>query len=602
MKKHFFLLTVIAYCVFALVCGSSEAAQRVRFSTATIDNIVTPDLPEWYGAKGDGVTDDASKIQLLFDNCSNPVIPEGKTYIIGSAINVTRSNFHLTLNGTIKYKPGVTTDVGIYFTGDNTSYISHIYVTGHGVIDGNRDTVVGNVNRSALQFKYAHDILVEGITVQNIGDTVCGASSAAYGVAVLNSYDIRIFNNRFIGDCHTFTTGQGRSVFVPVLPVIYGLQFIGNYIDKMSDTYPGDVGVSVDINTNQSVVVSNNIIKNVPWNYMGVYATVASNTPTMKLAVSAIIANNSFYNIGGVAIGADVSTADPSSLYWLINGNHIERTGDWGISSTGRSVISNNILLNIGYHSPATNGVGNYGIVSGVADTIISGNFFDRTDNTVEPLEAGIRYNVGAQEQNLVIANNIIRDAVNGIEVGAQSFVTFTPDNVSYSTFTTSNANVTSAVWGSGTQTATFTITGLTVGRNYTLSFMPTVAGQVPTITATSGTSSATIPAIVSGTKEVISFTTSDNTVVFTATNTGASTWSTDKTWLSGIAILDKAIIKGNIMDGGIQIQNMSTVDFSGTMNGIVTENIASKFGSSASWRLVDGVNGNVVKDNIFGP
>ncbi len=602
MKQYKVWLFISIFCISFYpwnVSGSDYFNTNAR-------NLIVKESPysdvRSFGAKGDGITDDTAAIQACFDNSSNPLIPAGKTFIIGSAINVTRSNFHLRLDGTIKYKPGVTTDIGIYFTGDNTNYIKHIYVTGHGTIDGNRDTVVGNVNRAALQFWYAHDVLVEGITVQYMGDTVCGASSAAYGIAILNSYDIRILNNRLIGNCYTFTTGQGRSVFVPVMPVIYGLQFIGNYIDKMSDTYPSDIGVSVDINTNQSVVVSNNIIKNVPWNYMGVYATVASNTSTMKLGVSAVISNNSFYNIGGVAIGSDVSSSDPSNLFWLITGNHIERTGDWGISSTGKAVISNNILLNIGYHHPATGGTGNYGIVSGVADTIISGNFFDRTDNTVEPLEAGIRYNINAQNQNLVITNNIIKDAVNGIEVGAQSFVTFTPDNVSYSIFTTSGANIDNATWGSGTQTATITIVGLTIGKNYTMSFMPTVVGQVPTITATSGTSSATIPVIVSGTKEIITFTPSDNTVVFTATNTGASTWSTDKIWLSGIAILDKVVIKGNIMDGGIQIQNPSVADFSGTINGIVTENIASSFGISASWRLVNGVNGNVVKDNIFGP
>ena len=564
-----------------------------------------------FGAVGDGVTDDTAAIQAAIDNVGAAgggtiLIPSGRTFILGSAITVTDSNMHLVIDGTLKYKPGVLTDIGIYFTGDNAAFIEHVYVTGHGTIDGNRDTMVGNLNRAALQFQYAHDVLVEGITVQYMGDTVCGASSAAYGIAVLNCYDIRIFNNRLIGNCYTFTTGQGRSVYAPVLPVIYGLQIVGNYVDKMSDTYDldpatiaeSDIGVSIDINTNQSVLVSNNIIKNVSWNYMGVYATVASNTPTMKLGISAIISNNSFYNIGGIAIGSDVSASDPSNLYWLIDGNHIERTGDWGISSTGRAVISNNILLNIGYHSPATGGVGNYGIVSGVADTIITGNFFDRTDNTITPLESGIRYSISAPNQNLIISNNIIRDATLGIQI-ASSGPSFTLDNVSYDTFTKTNANVNNAVWGSGTQTATFTIAGLTAGTDYTLSFYPTVTGQVPTFTATSGISAETIPTVVSGTKEVITFTADNTTVVFTATNTGASTWSTDKTWLSNVPILDKSVIQGNIMDGQMFLQTPTTGDFSGLINTIITGNIAN--GSTYVYP-VNGVNGNVIKDNIFTP
>ena len=591
---------LVAESLSAPVIGSPSYTDNGYFA-----DLITPRHPERYGAIGDGVTDDSVAIQALFDNNDNPIIPAGKTYIIGQAINITRSNFHLTLDGTIKYKPTVLTDIGIYFTGDNAAYLEHVYVTGHGTIDGNRDTMVGNVNRAALQFQYVHDVLVEGITVQYAGDTVCGASSAAYGIAVLNCYDIRIFNNRLIGNCYTFTTGQGRSVTVPVLPVIYGLQFVGNFVDRMSDTYDLDplsagenIGVAIDINTNQSVIVSNNIVKNVPWNFGGIYATVASNTPTMKLGISAVISNNHLYNIGGVAIGSDVSASDPSNLYWLIDGNHIYRVGDWGISSTGKAVISNNILHDIGYHSPATGGAGNYGIVSGVADTIITGNFFDRTDNTIAALEAGIYYLISAQSQNLVIANNIIRDAVFGIQI-ASAGPTFTLDNVSYSTFTKTNANVYNAVWGSGTQTATFTIVGLTAGTDYTLSFYPTVTGQVPTFTATSGTSAATIPVVVSGTKEVITFTTSGNTVVFTATNTGASTWSTYKTWLSNIPILDKSVIQGNIMDGQMFLQTPTTGDFSGLINTIITGNIAS---GSAYVYPAAGVNGNVVKDNIWTP
>jgi hypothetical protein len=109
--------------------------------------------------------------------------------------------------------------------------------------------------------------------------------------------------------------------------------------------------------------------------------------------------------------------------------------------------------------------------------------------------------------------------------------ITLTPANVSYSTFTTSGANVTEAVWGSGTQTATFTAT-VEVGKEYRLQFTPTVTGQVPTYTITSGASYYTIPTVESGTVENIYFRASTKSVVFTVTSTDTSTWSTASTTL----------------------------------------------------------------------
>lgn len=104
--------------------------------------------------------------------------------------------------------------------------------------------------------------------------------------------------------------------------------------------------------------------------------------------------------------------------------------------------------------------------------------------------------------------------------------------NVTYSTFTI-NGNgfdITSAVWGSGTQTGTFTISGLTVNSLYRFQFTPTVTGQVPTYTATSGISNCTIPTVVTAVVETIYFRASATTAVFTATNTATSTWSTTAT------------------------------------------------------------------------
>ncbi|MEN6421668.1 MAG: hypothetical protein ABFD76_06930, partial [Smithella sp.] len=115
--------------------------------------------------------------------------------------------------------------------------------------------------------------------------------------------------------------------------------------------------------------------------------------------------------------------------------------------------------------------------------------------------------------------------------VGASLASNATAANVTYGTFTAGEGgNVTTAVWGSGTQTATMTLANLVVGKIYHWFFTPTVTGQVPTITATSGVGQSTIPTVVSATVENIYFRATATSAVFTFTNTGASTWSSAST------------------------------------------------------------------------
>ena len=116
--------------------------------------------------------------------------------------------------------------------------------------------------------------------------------------------------------------------------------------------------------------------------------------------------------------------------------------------------------------------------------------------------------------------------------VGSDLSGSLTPLNVSYSgTCTISAPNVTTCSWAtSGTQTLTFTQTGLTVGKLYRFQFTPTSTGQVPTITATSGVAESSIPTVVTAVVEVIYFRASATTAVFTATNTTTATWSTAST------------------------------------------------------------------------
>ncbi|MEN6423313.1 MAG: hypothetical protein ABFD76_15340 [Smithella sp.] len=124
--------------------------------------------------------------------------------------------------------------------------------------------------------------------------------------------------------------------------------------------------------------------------------------------------------------------------------------------------------------------------------------------------------------------------------------------NVNYGTFTAgTGGNVTTAVYSSGTQTATVTITSLTANKLYQWTFTPAINGQVPTITATSGIAVAKIPTAANATAETISFRANDTTAVFTFTNTGASTWSIASSVVSEYtrpAIAREFINGGNVL------------------------------------------------------
>jgi len=138
------------------------------------------------------------------------------------------------------------------------------------------------------------------------------------------------------------------------------------------------------------------------------------------------------------------------------------------------------------------------------------------------------------------------------------------------------SANVVAA-WGSGTQTGTLTISGLTVNQNYVLQFtMGTITGQAPTLTATSGaTVSITIPSMTSAAKINIPFAATAISAVFTFTNTGASSWSTTGT-MAVTAPLCTYILS---VDSGTQITMSQPASASGSGAALVV----------APWGVGDG-------------
>lgn len=154
---------------------------------------------------------------------------------------------------------------------------------------------------------------------------------------------------------------------------------------------------------------------------------------------------------------------------------------------------------------------------------------YGATGSTIRVKKVTVSGVVGAGTMDVSLVKRTDRDTA-GTVLTTGSAMTPTPANVSYGTGTVSAPNVSSAVWGSGTQTLTYSLATLTIGKNYVLTFTPTVTGQVPTITATSGISKSLIPKVVTAVVNNVFFTASATTAVFTFTNTATSTWSTAST------------------------------------------------------------------------
>ena len=114
------------------------------FENGTMQKYLKPLLgyvtPEMFGAIGDGVTDDTTSFQKMFDT-HQPVLIQSKTYLITATLNIT-SNINITGNGNAKIKftgtgylfSGVTTGDyfnGINFEGVNTETTQNSLYLGH---------------------------------------------------------------------------------------------------------------------------------------------------------------------------------------------------------------------------------------------------------------------------------------------------------------------------------------------------------------------------------------------------------------------------------------------------------------------------------------
>lgn len=164
-----------------------------------------------YGAKGNGVTDDAKAIQRAIDACSasgggSVIIPSGKTFMAGPLHLKSNVDLHLQPNSVLLANP----DEAVYTEsafrenrGEGMMWISgkdiqNISITGQGRIDGNGVAFMGRELSDSYELKPVTDFdprphvltLVNASNVKINGVTI--ANSAYWTVHLVGCYDVAI--------------------------------------------------------------------------------------------------------------------------------------------------------------------------------------------------------------------------------------------------------------------------------------------------------------------------------------------------------------------------------------------------------------------------
>lgn len=164
-----------------------------------------------YGAKGNGVTDDAKAIQRAIDACSasgggSVIIPSGKTFMAGPLHLKSNVDLHLQPNSVLLANPDEAVYTESAFRGNrgegmmwiSGKDIQNISITGQGRIDGNGVAFMGRELDDSYELKPVTDFdprphvltLVNASNVKINGITI--ANSAYWTVHLVGCYDVAI--------------------------------------------------------------------------------------------------------------------------------------------------------------------------------------------------------------------------------------------------------------------------------------------------------------------------------------------------------------------------------------------------------------------------
>lgn len=224
-------------------------------------NLVDGKNVRQFGAKGDGITDDTTALQLALDNCKDLFIPNG-TYLIdvngGDSYEasvtsglIVPSNCHLVLaqNATIQADANLYS----YYRVLNLSHVSNVVIEG-GKIYGDKLTRLGNVTEfgHCIVLEEASDVIIRDCNVAYaIGDSITIKSDNQS--ATNYCYNVRIENCKL----HD-SRRQGISVIAGKNCIISG-----NEVYNVNGTAPQagiDIEPNYDTNPCENIKIVNNFV------------------------------------------------------------------------------------------------------------------------------------------------------------------------------------------------------------------------------------------------------------------------------------------------------------------------------------------------------
>ena len=221
MKKQLTHIATLCLAFFLIACGGKQG---------NVYNVLD------YGAKGDGVTDDAKAIQQAIDACTEAgggqvVFPTGYTFMSGPVELKSNVDYHLEMNSRWLANP----DENIYHLsafraneGEGMMWIyaqsaKNISITGTGTIDGNGVAFMGKELDDSYELKPVTDfdprphvltlIDVEKLIIKDV--TIC--NGAYWTVHLIGCYDalidgISLLNNLKIRNGDGIDVDHSRKV------------------------------------------------------------------------------------------------------------------------------------------------------------------------------------------------------------------------------------------------------------------------------------------------------------------------------------------------------------------------------------------------------
>jgi len=415
----------------------------VTFGSGSVSEV----YPEWWGAKGDGVTDNTNFI--------NSAVLSGKIlcFQVGNYLTQTIiliSGTHLKGMGSCFTKITQMNQLNTIYGED----VSNIIIEGINFY-GSRISLVDGDGQAIYIRAYSKN--VSNIVIRdNKFENFKGAGVVRCSGSTISMYpsfwisDVWIINN-------IFANNYRRSLVSDAANAIYLLAGVEKFhiMTNNIDSYYQSSSIALMDNVREGEVIGNIISNSGMADSTRAYGIVIY-TILDSIAERIIVSNNFISNTS--CMGIYLQTVNMVSIISNILYSCDENTNDTtipagaisvnqGITGNGPIEISNNII-------------NNNNIINSIGIQVFKNNVYDLftiTNNIIYNTTNGIVTRQGDTGYNIINGNNIIKASESGIRIGQ------------YSSFSIniSNNSITESFWGvSGNGIATTGITGININNN----------------------------------------------------------------------------------------------------------------------------------------